>query len=114
MREIRSSGSVGVRGGNDPLYPENIKGQLLDFNTPNDGKPIFVEFEPKVGNPTFLFKGTLNIYPNEASRVLGVANFWNVIYYYYPYYDLLPYDWTSKLELFVEGCIISSPSPPKT
>ena len=25
MREIRSSGSVGVRGGNDPLYPEGWK-----------------------------------------------------------------------------------------
>jgi hypothetical protein len=23
MREIRSYGSVGVRGGNEPLYPEN-------------------------------------------------------------------------------------------
>jgi len=25
MREIRSSGSVGERGGNDPLYPEKKK-----------------------------------------------------------------------------------------
>lgn len=25
MREIRSYGSVGERGGNDPLYPENPK-----------------------------------------------------------------------------------------
>ena len=25
MREIRSSGSVGERGGNDPLYPESLK-----------------------------------------------------------------------------------------
>ena len=25
MREIRSSGTVGVRGGNDPLYPEKEK-----------------------------------------------------------------------------------------
>jgi hypothetical protein len=24
MREIRSSGSVGERGGNDPLYPERV------------------------------------------------------------------------------------------
>ena len=24
MREIRSSGSVGERGGNDPLYPEDV------------------------------------------------------------------------------------------
>lgn len=26
MREIRSSGTVGVRGGNEPLYPEKEKG----------------------------------------------------------------------------------------
>ena len=25
MREIRSSGTVGVRGGNEPLYPEKKK-----------------------------------------------------------------------------------------
>ena len=29
MRENCSSGSVGERGGNEPLYPENIKSFLL-------------------------------------------------------------------------------------
>ena len=28
MREIRSSGTVGVRGGNEPLYPEKEKNHM--------------------------------------------------------------------------------------
>jgi hypothetical protein len=31
MRKSRSSGSVGERGGNDPLYPENKKEIILKF-----------------------------------------------------------------------------------
>jgi len=31
MREIRSSGSVGERGGNEPLYPERVTRILSDF-----------------------------------------------------------------------------------
>ncbi len=39
MREIRSSGTVGVRGGNDPLYPEKEKG-LSPRITPAELSPV--------------------------------------------------------------------------
>ena len=29
MREIRSSGTVGERGGNEPLYPEIMKDSII-------------------------------------------------------------------------------------
>jgi len=29
MREIRSSGTVGVRGGNEPLYPEKKRKAVI-------------------------------------------------------------------------------------
>ena len=33
MREIRSYGSVGERGGNEPLYPEGQKDRTVQFDT---------------------------------------------------------------------------------
>ena len=35
MRESRSYGSVGERGGNEPLYPENPWLSILCLNNPN-------------------------------------------------------------------------------
>jgi len=37
MRKSRSSGSVGERGGNDPLYPEN-KNEIMKFGNQNINK----------------------------------------------------------------------------
>ena len=42
MREIRSYGSVGERGGNKPLYPEN---PLRNMHQPSDCLKTFLQKE---------------------------------------------------------------------
>lgn len=45
MRESRSSGSVGERGGNDPLYPERLTVSMFPYLEEKFSKTLNEVFE---------------------------------------------------------------------
>jgi hypothetical protein len=47
MREIRSSGSVGERGGNEPLYPETMVHNVNKFRLKKNSMKNYAYFKIK-------------------------------------------------------------------
>jgi carboxyl-terminal processing protease len=65
----------------------------------NQGKNFYVDHAKYVGNTTFEnekeYKDSL--YPSAVMRLLGLARYWNIINYFYPYKYKLDEDWDSVL-----------------
>ncbi|MEM8525812.1 MAG: S41 family peptidase [Bacteroidota bacterium] len=57
------------------------------------------------GNPVFdkddRFFENSPLYPNEATRVLSIARYWNIINYFFPYKYQMDQDWDITLKQFI-------------
>ena len=79
-------------------------GQLVDMleyirQNRNHCKNYYVQRTPFIGNTSYknekLYKGA--VYPDAEMRLLGLARYWNIIEYFYPYKYGISEDWNHVL-----------------
>ncbi len=52
-------------------------------------KPSNIDFTKGVGSPIFIENEHLTPFPDLSLRLLGLARYWNAIYYFYPYFRFI-------------------------
>jgi uncharacterized protein YecE (DUF72 family) len=67
VRESRSHGSVGERGGNEPRYPDDVLQEYSDYigEWREEGKTVFVYFNNTMGDAVKNLR-TLNSFVQQA------------------------------------------------
>ena len=77
------------------------------------GRHHYIGFSFGVGKPEFRNEHAFETRdaPPPALRLLGLARFWNMIAYYFPYRDLIDEDWPSVLEAFTPEFLSAATRP---
>ena len=88
---------------NNLLIEDNktkLKSIVMNYS---QSKNHYVQAAPATGNPIFKNeKPYIKMkYPDEAHRLLSLFRYWNVINYFYPYRNIIGYDWDSVLNEFI-------------
>ncbi|MEM1328773.1 MAG: S41 family peptidase [Bacteroidota bacterium] len=90
----------------DDIFDDQVKSLLQQIEEefrPQNHCLVSQAFQS--GNPTFdtdaRYHSSLGNYPDEATRVLAIFRYWNIINYFFPYKYVMDQDWDATLRQFI-------------
>ena len=83
---------------------EALKNKLIYvYNNRSQGKHYYIGMNGNVGNPDFKHENNYAkmSFPDDGFRLLSLYRYWNMIYYFFPYKNLMDEDWNKKLKEYI-------------
>lgn len=106
----------------DPVFQWMDRSPLLNWynryklkmivanHTPFPGVNFYVNYVYSMGNTSFYDDSKFYVgeFPGEQYRLLALFRYWNIIYYFFPYKDVIGEDWEAVQDEFIPKIIDAS------